>query len=108
MQQFFHVIALFLAVAAQTHAATLTTTRSGCGSKAIMGNIDLSAPAPGLAAEETRAPEPERPALAIIPIETMLRGSENAPTAYHGAIQLNAPKPGPADYQGGCPTELLP
>lgn len=110
MQQFLSRILLFLVVTSPCQAAPLTTSVAECGSKTVMGDIDLSAPKQALPKpkEDPAVRQQSQQPIAIIPIESLLNGSPNAPTAYHGAISVVAPKAGPADYQGECPTPVAP
>lgn len=110
MQQFLPCVFLFLLVASPCQAATLTTSVAECGSKAVIGEIDLSAPKQALPkpAKTPAASANSGQTLAVIPIESLLSGSANAPTAYHGAIAVTAPKAGAADYQGDCSVAARP
>jgi len=102
MQQFVLPLLGLIYFCSVAHAEVVEVTRQSCGSKATLGDIDLGAPKIAEAPRVDTQPSSNNGLLGIVPIESIIPNSPNAPTVYAGAVTVMQPPKSPADYQGDC------
>lgn len=100
MQQFLIIIVFSAYICSAATASLLTSKDVECGSKAIIGDIDLASP------PKVERIEEHEDAVVIVPIESALSGvSNNAPTAFIGAARIKVPLGSSVAAPTGC-TEI--